>query len=137
MTLINAKTNRATEYTFELFHEVSQKWLSDLDFWKDEIAFFYKLLRIKTPRQSEVLKTEHAKAIEKHLINVSVEKIDALKKEILDHEQFLTRIMADIDIDEDLYFSRHKAITQKFRAFEKEYRALKHDIFALAEEIRK
>ena len=129
--LAPAKSDFLLEAPFEVLHEESVEWLDEIKFWKDECAFFYALIIGKT-KESPLLKTKPAKEVERHLIYISVERLDDIRMEVESHEKFLSRIIDSKRIDEQLYRKRHKAISGKFRAFEKEYKEMKKKIFALA-----
>jgi hypothetical protein len=119
------------EAPFEVLHEESMEWLEEIEFWKDEAAFFYTLIMDRT-KTAPLLKTKQAKEVERHLIYVSAERLDDLKIEVQSHEKFLSRIMDDPHLDEQLYRNRHKVIAKKFHDFEKEFRLMKKKIFILA-----
>src|SRR3972149_3928524 len=100
----------------EVLHSESFEWLEEVEFWKDEAGFFYALILEKTKQNPLAFKSKEAKDVEKHLIHVSAEKIDDLKMEIQAHERFLSKLMDNPKLDEELYRSRHKAITGKIHA---------------------
>lgn len=132
-TLTSAKNSFLLEAPLEVLHSESLEWLEEVEFWKDEAAFFYALIIEKTKQNPSVFKTKEAKDVEKHLINVSSEKIDDLKIEVASHESFLSRLMDDPKLDEQLYRARHKAIASKIHAFEQEFKKMKRKIFLLSE----
>lgn len=126
--LTPAKASFLLEAPLEVLHEESLEWLEEIEFWKDETAFFYSLI-IKRTKNSPLLKTKQFKDIERHLIYISAEKLDDLKLEVKQHEKFLKRIIEDIRLDEQLYRSRHKQIAKKLNSFEKEFKDMKRKIF--------
>jgi hypothetical protein len=42
--LSNPKTEYLLDASFEYLHNESLEWLNEMDFWRDEMAFFQKLL---------------------------------------------------------------------------------------------
>ncbi len=118
------------EAPLEVLHEESLEWLDEIEFCKDEAAFFYSLI-LKRAKELPLLKTKQAKNVESHLIYFSAERMDDMKIEISSHEKFLSRIIDRPDLDEQLYRKRHKEISQKFHEFMQEFRQMKRKIFEL------
>lgn len=131
--IISAKTAFLLEAPLEVLHCESLEWLEEIEFWRDESAFFYSLIIGKTKQNPSAFKTKESKDIEKHLIYISAEKLDDLKIEVQAHERFLAKIMDNIKLDEQLYRLRHKAIAEKFHTFEIEYKEMKRKIFLTVE----
>jgi hypothetical protein len=121
------------EAPLEVLHSESLEWLEEVEFWKDEAAFFYALIIEKTKQNPLVFKTKEAQDVERHLIYVSAEKIDDLKLEIQAHERFLSKLMDNPKLDEQLYRSRHKTITEKIHRFEFEFKEMKRKVFLVSE----
>ena len=130
--LAPAKSSYLLEAPLEILHEESLEWLEEVEFWKDEVAFLYKLIIQKSKERTPLLKTKQAKEAERHLIYISVEKLGDLKIEVDAHEKFLSRVIDNKKFDAELYRSRHKAIAEKFQDFEKEFRDMKKKIFQFA-----
>lgn len=128
----SAKSDFLLEAPLEILHEESQEWLDEVEFWKDEIAFFYALIVGKTRKSTAVLKTKEGKSIENHLVYVSAETLNDLKLEVQTHERFLSRLMDDVTLSEQTYRSKHKAIAKKIHDFENEFREMKKKVFQLA-----
>ena len=131
--LTSPKSTFLLEAPLEVLHSESLEWLEEVEFWKDEAAFFYTLIIEKTKENPSLSTTKEFKDVEKHLIYVSAEKIDDLRMEIQGHERFLTNLIDNPKLNDQLYRSRHKIITEKIHAFEKEFREMKKKIFFLAE----
>lgn len=131
--ITSAKNTFLLEAPLEVLHSQSLEWLEEIEFWKDEAAFFYTLIIEKTKQNPSVFKTKESKDMEKHLIYVSAEKIEDLKMEVVSHERFLSRIMDDPKLDEQLYRARHKAIATKILAFEREFKEMKRKVFLISE----
>lgn len=135
--LNSPKNSFLLEAPLEVLHSQSLEWLAEVEFWKDEAAFFYKIIIEKTKENPGAFRSKEAKEIEKHLIYVSAEKIDDLRLEIQTHERFLARLVENPKLDEQLYRSRHKAIAQKIHAFEYEFKGMKKKVFLLSEKAGK
>ncbi|HEY0031288.1 MAG TPA: hypothetical protein VGC65_11055 [Bacteroidia bacterium] len=125
------------EAPIEILHEESLEWLDAIEFWKDEVAFFYKLIMEKDREDILKFQAKDVDSIEKHLIQISVEKLDALKGEVQEHEKFLTKMMEDPKLDEQLYRARHKQLATKFHDFESEFKLMKMKIFQMVKSLNK
>jgi hypothetical protein len=123
------------EAPLEILHRQSIEWLDEIAFWKDEVAFFYKLIGKAEDKKSPKLKTKDAVNVEKHLIRISAETLDELKSEAMLHEQFLAKRKGDVKSDEPAYRSRHRSLATKFHDFENEFKEMKKAIFHMVEEI--
>lgn len=133
--ITSAKSAFLLEAPLEILHAENMEWLEEIEFWKDESAFFYALIIEKTKQNPSAFKTKESKEIEKHLIYVSAEKLDDLKMEVQEHERFLAKLMDNIKSDEQLYRSRHRAVSEKIHAFENEFKEMKGKIFLLSEKL--
>ena len=127
--ITSPKSSFLLEAPLEVLHNESQEWLEEIEFWKDEAAFFYSFIIEKTKLNPSAFITKDAKDIEKHLIYVSAEKLNDLKIEVQEHEKFLYRLIDNVKLDDQLYRSRHKAITEKIHLFENEFKEMKRKIF--------
>jgi hypothetical protein len=131
--LTSPKSTFLLEAPLEVLHSESLEWLEEVEFWKDEAAFFYALIIEKTKQNPSLSATKELKNVEKHLIYVSSEKIDDLKMEVQGHERFLAKLIDNPKLNDQLYRSRHKIITEKIHAFKKEFKEMKKKVFLLAE----
>lgn len=111
----------------EILHRESAEWLKEIEFWKDEAAFFYTLLLKKGDKKP---KTKAILNIENHLIYISSEKLDDLKLEIQTHERFLAGILESVRPDNEKYRTKHLSLSKKMYDFENEFKALKRQIFS-------
>ena len=122
----------------EILHRESLEWLGEIEFMKDEAAFFYGLIirRLKTPY--DPLNAEELKSIENHLIFISTNMLAMLHDAVEKHERFLSKLTESVKQDEQSYRSRHIALAKKFKDFEKEFKELKRKIFSVVErEVKK
>jgi|ERR1035437_3269635 hypothetical protein len=122
--IASAKSSFLLDEPLEVLHSESMEWLEELELLKDESVFLHALIIGKAKQNLSVFKAKESKDIEKHLIYVSAEKLDDLKIEVLTHERFLARLMDNMNLDEQLYRRRHKAITEKIHACEKEFKGI-------------
>ena len=119
------------EAPIEILHEESLEWLEEIEFWKDEITFFFRLMLTKNTQKP---KTKMALDIESQLIYLSSEKLDDLKLSVQSHERFLSEMIKTVKwLDESVYRSKHRNLSKKFQLFEIEMKKLKTKIFQLVE----
>ena len=122
----------------EVLHRESLEWLEEIEFMKDESAFFYGLInrRLKTPY--DPLNAEELKSIENHLIFISANMLAMLHDSVVKHEKFLTKMIESVKQDEQSYRSRHAILASKFTDYKKEFKELKRKIFSVVErEVKK
>lgn len=120
------------EAPLDVLHSASQEWLQEIEFYKDEIAFFYNLLRQKSKADPSALKTDKAHDIERHLIHISVHTVNELEREVNSHERFLARIIEKPEPDQQLYRNQHHILAAKVNSFKKEFIDLKKQVFELS-----
>lgn len=131
--IASPKNTFLLEAPLEVLHAESLEWLEEVEFWKDEAAFFYTLIIERTKQDPSAFGTREARDVEKHLIHVSVGKLEDMRVEVQAHERFLSRLMENPKLDEHLYRSRHKLITEKIHAFHHVFKEMKRKIFLMAE----
>lgn len=129
--ILPARQEYLLEAPLELLHQESLDWLREIDFWKDEAAFFYSLMW-KRSAANAFLRTTQAKKIQQHLVYLTAERLDDLKLETRGHEKMLARLLDKSNADQRAYREKHKALAVRMHAMEKEFRLLKKKIFTLA-----
>lgn len=125
----NTKRTLLLEAPLEAIHAQSGEWIDELEFWKDECAFLYTLIR--NSHNSPLLKTRPAKAIERQLIAISSQRIDDMIAEITAHENFLGAVVEGKSKDEDMLRRRHRIISGSMNKLEQDFRKVKRQIFGL------
>ena len=118
------------ENALEKLHRESMDWLEEIDYWKDEAAFFYSLMLRKKPRAA-VAKTKQAKEVEQELIRLSADHMVALRQEVNDHENDLSRIIDSKLLDEQPYRQAHEELREHVQEVRLSFRKLKQDVFKL------
>lgn len=122
------------EASVESLHVESIAWLNEIEFWGDEIAFFYKLLHRNKVKNR--FPTEEMADGELKLINLNTDKLDRLRLGVISHERLLSSFMkSDSMPEEQVYRETHEKLLFEMRDFEKEIRFFKKKIFSLAEKI--
>lgn len=92
--------------SLESLHGQSRDWLNEVEFWKDEMAFFYKLIHMREPRVS--FPTAGLADLEKELLSITSDKLGTLRTDIENHERYLREVMTSITTStENEYRKRH------------------------------
>lgn len=135
--LTTAKSAYLLEAGLEVLHQQSMEWLSDIAFWKDEVAFFYALVVSKTLKELPVNAKDSIAKIEGELIRMTGGELDELQQEVEMHEYYLNQMLQSKREDQEAYREKHKQMAGKFERFEKQFKVLKKDIFKLVESLKK
>lgn len=134
----SAKTAYIKRLSKEELHQESRRWLSTLEFWKQDFAFMLHLVE------------DHffyflAKDKE-HTLQPLLVKINELKQRTLDtesdriegHEAELAVIIKSLYFkDETAYRQQHATLAEEMMELENTYRLLKSELFRFAKEVLK
>ena len=119
----------------QMLHEQSNEWMSEIAFWRDEAAFFYSLIIKNTLKSVPVSAKNRIKNVEKELVSITIDDLDKLKKSVEQHEKFLSNLLRTESHDEESYRKKHHDLGHTFVQFEKRFKALKKEVFAIVEMI--
>ncbi|MFL1012183.1 hypothetical protein [Flavisericum labens] len=122
----------------EIMHNDSLKWLSELNFIKDEQLFFDDLVKSYTLQLIDSSHFSESKKIVARLSD-SQRETETLLKEVLKHEKEL-KVMVDGKDQlekEDAYKNEHVELITKVTRFTENYRMLKSQLFELVKNIIK
>jgi len=97
--LINPQTPYLLQADLASLHKESQSWLSEIEFWEDELAFFYTLLHSKLSRQA--YPTEEIASLDKRLVSINSDMLGTIKEQALNHERFLALVMQTTSMQEE------------------------------------
>lgn len=120
------------EVPLVVFHRYCLEWMEDINFWKLEVKFLYKLVQRGMKNDPGVFKSAEAKKVERQLLHISTQGLDEWLREIKGHEKFLNKVLKNQGRDENLYRGQHKKLAARFRKFEVGYRRMKKKIFSLS-----
>lgn len=127
--LSNPKTDYLLEASLESLHAESLEWLKEIDFWRDEMAFFYKLLR--KSQSSKAYPTTELAAVEMELVSLTSDKVDKIRKEVLRHERELSAVIRSISSgEEESYRDAHRKLLMEIYEIHVQIRSFKSDVFA-------
>ena len=121
--------------SIEALHHESREWLNDIEFWKDELAFFYALTVKKTLKGVPDSLKSQAIEIEKELIKISGGELDRMHQQVFKHEQALGFLLESKREDEQKYREQHKEIETTIERFENRFKTLKKEVFKMVESL--
>ncbi len=122
----------------EEMHRDSKKWLSELEFIKDEHLFFEDLIKSYTLQMIAPEKFSHNKEII-DAINRSQKKNNLLIEAVKVHENELQIMVDGINQsrEEDAYKKEHRGLLIEISEYENNYRTLKNQLFGIIKSIKK
>jgi hypothetical protein len=133
--LISPATNHyLLEVSLEDLHQESKAWLSEINLWRIELAFYQKLLEkvsVKLTSVEEKQKIDHFQHL---IIYYRGEVLDQFEKDIRKHEkQLQNMIQQKAPFNEQLYREVHKKHEDQISAFDKNFKQYRQDLYAFAE----
>jgi hypothetical protein len=122
------------EVPFETMHAESKIWLNEIEFWSDEIAFFYKLLHKKKTKKG--FPSKELAGAELELVRINSEKLDPLRQGVVSHENLLSSFLkSSSHMDTQVYRDLHHKLANDLRDCEVAIRSFKKKIFSVAEKL--
>ena len=127
--LINPQTSYLLQADLASLHVESQSWLSEIEFWEDELAFFYILLHSKLSRQAYPL--EEIATLDKLLVHINSDKLTTIKDQALNHERSLALIMKSTSLqEEENYRDIHRQLSIKMIDVHAAIKNFKKEVYA-------
>lgn len=122
----------------EVMHDASQKWISELEFIKDELSFFDDLIKSYTLPLIDSKHFEESKKLVDKLTKFH-KKIDSLIKKVKIHERGLKIMVDGINQPEEerIYKEEHRGLIIKVNEFLEKDKAFKTKMFELIKNIIK
>lgn len=116
----------------ENMHESSLKWMSELEFAKDEQLFFNDLIKSYTLQLIDSKHFEEGKKMSERISKIH-DEINALLEAVQCHENGLEIMVDGLDQyeEEQAYRDEHRELIEKINAFTKKYQTLKKELFLL------
>ena len=111
-------------------HHGSLEWLWASVIWKQEVAFFQKLLDayvIKGTLTDEKKKVSHFQNV---ITYYGGELIDTLRKKIKNYEHRLADMLQELKGSDQEYYDEHGELMEELSAFMKTFNAFKSEFFA-------
>lgn len=130
-------TNPKTEYllgaSLETLHAESREWLSEVNFWSEEMSCYYKLLHKTLPFFA--FPTKELADIEKEMIRINSEDLTSARGRIERHEGELAILMKNTSSTEEYeYRQRHRELLNDMYELRGIIRNFKEKIIALVRE---
>lgn len=129
--LTNPKADYLLGASLESLHMESNTWLSEIDFWKDEMAFFYNLLTKK--KTSAHFPPDKLAAIERELARISNVELEDLRTEVRGHEAMLAGLLKADSLKEEGYREAHRKLLTRMHETLQVFRKFKKEVFAFVE----
>ncbi|MDN3690247.1 hypothetical protein [Cyclobacterium jeungdonense] len=89
--------------SLESLHVESREWINEMDFLKDEVAFFHHLIK-----KNETIKSfpaQEFKALENELILIG-NKVGKMREKVSSHEQQLAALFKTTQVEEEEAFRK-------------------------------
>lgn len=115
----------------EVLHSQSNEWLSEIAFWRDEVAFYYSLVIEKATISVPLGAKETLENIEKELVKITAGKLNDLQESVNRHEKLLSDLLENNSDNEEDYREKHRLLEMKFSEMERRFKTLKKEIFEL------
>ncbi|WP_296381509.1 hypothetical protein [Winogradskyella sp.] len=130
---------RHTEWlSAEDMHDTSKKWLSELEFGKEEQLFFEDLIRSFT---LQILDNNHFEESKILIVKLSkiVKQTQVLINAVISHEKKLSILVDGVDqIQEEMaYRKEHRNLIELISEFQKRYKSIKTKLFNLIKIVMK
>jgi hypothetical protein len=131
MELISSpKTEYLLEASLATLHTESREWMSEINFWSEEMSCFYKLLRKNV--SSFTFPPKELAEIEREMIRINSGDLMRVKSLVERHEKELAAVMKNTSmIEEGEYRDRHRALVSDLYALQLDIRKFKKAVFAL------
>lgn len=127
--LSNPKTDYLLEASLESLHAESLEWLKEIDFWRDEMVFFYKLLR--SSPSNKAYPTAELAAVEMELVSLTSDKVDKIRNDVLRHERELSAVIRSLSSgEEERYRETHRTLLLEIYDVHVQIRNFKKEVFS-------
>lgn len=128
--LPKVKSGYLLNSSLKSLHLECREWLNEIEFLKNEVAFFYKLIYIKEFQQD--LPINQVINVENKLVYLYHDQLDKIKEELLNHEQYLAQFYKNHpQPDEENYRAKHRQLQKELKKISAHNRKIKEDIYTL------
>lgn len=130
MELLNyPSTDYLLDATLESLHTQSIAWLKELDFWGDEMSFFYHLLQGQ--KKSQPFPAAEIAQMEKELVRLNGDELDKLRSRVGSHERNLSQVYRSTSTgEEQRYRDSHKKLLTEMYHLHEDIRKFKRNVFS-------
>ena len=131
-----ADTTHVLEVSITELHNESRQWLSSIEFWKDELNFFQKLLDnnfLSIPAGEKMKQLEH---LQNRIIYYRDEVVDEYRHNVKEHESNLASIQQSEREDEQSYRKQHAKLKEELTTLTGQFRDFKKELFQFVEGLK-
>lgn len=129
-----AKADHLLEGSLEWLHTQTVEWMKEIEFWREEMSFFYSLLHRKEVKNA--FPTQQLSELEKEIVKISGEDLDKLKSLLQQHERALIKVLEQESREGELdYRHDHTTILYIVNNFQQRIRTFKKSVFDFAKKI--
>lgn len=134
--VLTSPTDYLLAPSLQELHKKTLEWDSCIGLWRQELAFFKKLINgygTKLSHRENVKEREHLALL---LDFYAGGLMDELTAKISEHEAHLaTLVQASTRQNENHYRIEHRALEKRFSAFDEEFQCYKHELYSLIEKV--
>ena len=133
METTNVKNVFLLGASLEVLHQESLEWLDIVEFWKDEVVFFKKLLGKKQPSDED---REMYANLVSTLGDISMELLNELEEDIRQHERLLAKLMEeDKGVSDGEYRESHQRLKNRIEKINSSLKAFKKQLFSFVKSL--
>lgn len=129
-----ATSNYLLEVSLEDLHQESRSWLSEIELWRFELAFYQRLLDKVSGKITEVedkKTSDHFQHLNRYFRG---ELLDQYEHDIREHEKYLDRMIREkMPFNEQLYREVHKKYQGQVLGFDRDFKQYRKDLYGFAE----
>jgi hypothetical protein len=114
-------------------HHSSLEWLSTSVLWKQEVAFFQKLLDRHAAQFTSIDDKKKVSHFQNVITYYGGELIDTLRKKIKAHEHKLADRLQELKTTDTEYYQEHGELMEELGAFLKTFNSFKSEFFFFIE----
>ncbi len=122
----------------ETLHYHSREWLSEIDFWKDELRFMQNLLQKHFLFFFEKEGVTAVNELTTRLSSTLTEGLNQLEQDVQLHEKRLVALIKSSKKQrEDAYRMEHGQLEDRLNQYAKHFKKVKRELFKMAEAVLK
>ena len=130
----NPKAQLLLEASIEVLHHESKEWLSNIEFWQEEMQFFDKILHLQDPLYKE---DKTYRNMLEDLEEIQGDVFVQLKEDIISHEKVLAALEQNKTGHSDSeYREKHAKIKARELTMEDEIKSFKKVVFGFVMNLR-
>jgi hypothetical protein len=116
-------------------HRNSLAWLSASMLWKQELAFYQKLLDRAAPKLTSEDQKKRIDHFQSLITYYGGELVDLFRKRLREHEAHLAHMLQEKKESDTAYFQEHETLMEELVSFRTQYDNLKHEFMEFVERV--